>query len=613
MQLVFDIEANNFLDKITKIHCIVALDTLSKKIYRFGPDEIQSGLQLLSNAKLLIGHNIIDYDLRAIKKLYPEFTHGEVYDTLIAAKVAYPDIKDKDFRLWGSIIRKNPNSRTPLEQMKLQNIGRHSLEAYGLRLGEYKGSYGKENGFEVYTKEMLDYCEQDVIVNAKLYEKLVSLGIPFGVTKTEFEIHRICLEQKEFGFVFDYDKALELDRKLNERYKELQDEIESKLGGNFIVSHGIKTPKRNVSYKEILRGSYKAGCAFTKISFKAFNAGSRDDLVSRLRSRYGWEPTVFGEDKKPTLDETILKTLTFDIAPIISEYFMISKRLGMLSTGDNAWLKCYNTETKCIHGSVNTMGAGTSRCTHSKPNLAQIPSIRAPWGKECRELFTVPQGWRLFGTDASGLELRMLAHYMFRYDNGAYADIVLNGDVHTVNQKAAGLSSRNTAKTFIYAKIYGSGVENLAVVCSIDVKEMKSRLKDFDKNLPALKDLTEAAKDAANGRGYVKGLDGRKVPCRSAHSALNFLLQSAGAIACKMWTIEFHRLLKQDGYVHGKHFRQSAFVHDELQIAFDPEVLTGEYLGSKSLLAIQNVAKELNLRLPLASEWSVGDNYAETH
>ena len=616
MRLVFDIESNGYLEDMTTIHCIVAQDYDTGIMYSYGPDKIPEALEMLSNASVLIAHNGISFDLPAIKKIYPNWTYkGKVYDTLIACRYAFPDIKEQDFNRYRSIMNVPNTMRTEIQRLKMKTIGQHSLEAYGVRMNEHKGTFGKEVGFEKYSEEMLKYCQQDVIVNTKLYDKLLH-KIPQGETKVldiEFEAHRICDEQKTFGFKFDHEAAIELEKTLTNRQEELQDEIKSKLGGVFIIPLEVKVPKRSTNYKEVLRGSYKAGCAYTKIKIKEFNPTSRHDVTTRLMERYKWIPSEYGDDKKPTLNEAVLKKMTLPIAKVLSELLMIQKRMGQLSSGQQAWLKMYNEDTGCIHGSINTLGTGTHRCTHSRPNLGQIPSTRAPYGKECRSLFTVPKGWKLFGTDAAGLELRMLAHYMHRWDKGEYADVILNGDIHTKNQEAAGLDTRNDAKTFMYAKIYGSGIKNLAEVCGYSVKKMKEIVKNFDDNLPALKSLTEAVKDAAERRGYIKGLDGRRIPVRSAHSALNFLLQSAGAIVCKYWMVEMHRLLNKNGYESGVAFKQSAFVHDELQIAFNPELISGETLGKISEQAMNNVKEQLNVNMPLGTDYDIGDTYADTH
>ena len=614
MQLIFDIETDNYLDKCTVIHCISAENYETGEVHEFRPHQIKEGLKFLKDATVLIGHNILDFDIRAIKKLYPRWsTDAKLYDTLIAAKYAFPDIKERDFGRLRKIISKPQKMRTKEDRAKLKMIGRHSLEAYGHILGEFKGDFGKEVGFDIFSEDMMKYCTQDVKVNTKLYHKLVSMELDQDVLAIEFRAKEICLEQTAFGFQFDLEKAHKLKETLETEMEKLQDEIKSILGGSFIIPLEVKVPKRSVNYKEVLRGSYRAGCAYTKIKIKEFNPTSRHDLATRLIERCGWKPKEFGNDGKPTLSEEVLIKKDERIYKLIAKQMMIQKRLGMLVDGQNAWLKLYNEDTGAIHGNIDTLGTGTHRCTHSRPNLGQIPSTRAPYGKECRELFTVPRGWKLFGTDASGLELRVLAHYMHSFDGGAYADIILNGDIHTTNQEAAGLATRDQAKTYMYAKIYGSGIANLAKVCGVSEKEMRQKVKNFDKNLPALKELTDKVKELAEHRGYVKSLDGRRIPVRSAHSALNFLLQSGGAIICKNWMVNLHKLLANDDYKHGIHFKQSAFVHDELQIAYNPEFIDGEFLGELSRKAMIQAGEQLGVKIPLDVGFDIGDSYAETH
>ena len=614
MRLLFDIESNNYLEHMTEIHCLVTIDVDTNEVRKFRPSEIKAGLKHLQAAKVLIGHNIIDFDIRGIKKLYPRWkTNAYLYDTLIAAKIAYPDIKDRDFKQLRSVMNKAPLERTEIETKRMRNIGKHSLEAYGLRMGLHKGDFGKEIGFETYSEDMLAYCVRDVEVNAKLFHKLEAENISQEALDMEFRTQEICLEQSEKGFNFDHNKALILEQQLIFRREELAELISEDLGGDFIMNLGIKVPKRTTQYKEVLRGKYTKGAAYSKLKLKQFNPNSRSDLATRLVSRCGWKPKEFGKDGKPTLSEEILDTLKYPVTTYISEYLMIDKRLGMLANGHGAWLKLYNEDTQAIHGRVNTLGAATSRCSHMKPNLAQIPAVRSPWGKECRTLFKAPEGMKLFGTDASGLELRMLAHYMWAFDDGEYADTVLNGDIHTVNQNAAGLDSRDTAKTFIYAKIYGSGINGLADTCGMSVSKMKEVVSNFDKNLPALAQLTSTVKGVIRTRGFVKALDGRHIYCSSEHAALNYLLQSAGTIVCKTWMNRIHEVLEQRDPEYKDYVKQLAFVHDELQIAYDDKKITHEELDKISKDAMTFTQEKLKIRIKLDSDSKSGLNWADTH
>ena len=614
MRLLFDIESDNYLEHMTVIHCIVTENIDTGEVRKFRPNEIKLGLKHLQDATVLIGHNIIAFDIPAIKKLYPRWTYkAELYDTLIAAKIAYPDIKDRDFKKLRGVMNKDPNKRTEVETKRMRNIGKHSLEAYGLRMGLHKGDFGKEIGFETFSEDMLEYCVRDVQVNTKLFHRLVAEEISQDALDTEFRTQQICLNQTDKGFNFNLDKANTLHNDLLTRKQELSDLICKDLGGDFIMNMGIKVPKRTTKYKELLRGTYTKGAAYSKLKMKEFNPNSRSDLSSRLMSRCKWKPKEFGKDNKPTLSEEILDTLKYPVTKHISEYLMVDKRLGMLANGNGAWLKLYNEDTGCIHGRINTLGAATSRCSHMKPNLAQIPAVRSPWGKECRSLFEAPQGMKLFGTDASGLELRMLAHYMYNFDNGEYADTVLNGDIHTVNQTAAGLETRDIAKTFIYAKIYGSGIGGLAETCGMSKSKMKDIVANFDRNLPALASLTDAVKGVIRTRGFVKALDGRKIYCTSEHAALNYLLQSAGTIVCKNWMNRIHEVLGERDIAYSMYIQQQAFSHDELQIAYDENKITHEELDKISKDAMTFTQEKLGIKIKLDSDSKSGDNWADTH
>jgi DNA polymerase I-like protein with 3'-5' exonuclease and polymerase domains len=239
--------------------------------------------------------------------------------------------------------------------------------------------------------------------------------------------------------------------------------------------------------------------------------------------------------------------------------------------------------------------------------MGQIPNHGSPYGKECRELFEASNGYELVGADASGLELRCLAHFMAKYDGGAYAKELLTGDIHTANQKAAGLPTRNNAKTFIYAFLYGAGDEKIGKVIGKGAKEGAEIKATFLRKTPALRCLRDAVKAAAKERGYLFGLDGRRLPIRSEHAALNTLLQSAGAIAVKQATILLMDRIKAEGL--DAHL--VAHVHDEVQLEVRKGL--GEKVGKMAVQAIQDAGKHFNFRCPLDGEYRVGGNWSETH
>jgi len=246
-------------------------------------------------------------------------------------------------------------------------------------------------------------------------------------------------------------------------------------------------------------------------------------------------------------------------------------------------------------------GAVTGRMTHFKPNMAQIPATYSPYGKDCRSCWTVPEGYKLVGIDASGLELRMLAHYM---NDRSYTNEVLNGDIHTANQKLAGLESRDKSKKFIYAYLYGAGNERLGSVVGGSRKDGKRLRESFLANLPALANLKDRV-ERASKRGFLKGLDGRKVTIRSEHAALNTLLQSAGAIIMKKALVLFVDSIKH------LDAQCVANVHDEWQV----ECLEkdAEEVGQRGVQAIVDAGIYFDLRCPLDGEYKIGDNWSDTH
>ena len=568
MKYIWDIEADNLLDEVTQVWCHVFRDVDTDKVHTFDPTQTQEALDFMDKAKTLIGHNITDYDLRVIKKLHGYTYKGEVIDTLVYSRTVWPDVKEIDFKL-------NRGSNFP------QNlIGSHSLKAWGIRLGELKGDFNSgSESFAAYTPEMLDYCIQDTAVTNKLYRKIMEKNFSQLALDLEAEIHTLLLQQQEHGFDFNVQEAQALYSRLAQRRSDIEDELVSTFEPTIIE---LKTKTKTIP----------------------FNPASRMQIADRLMKR-GWKPKAFTDSGEPKVDETVLSGIDMPEARLLQEYLLLNKRIGQLATGKQAWLKMEKGGK--IHGRVNHMGAVTSRCTHSNPNTAQIPSVGAPYGKECRELFISPSGYSLLGADASGLELRCLAHYMAAYDDGSYADVVLNGDIHTANQKAAGLESRNQAKTFIYGFLYGSGDEKTGKIIGKGAKEGKAIKQKFLKKLPALKYLKDAVSKAADERGWVKGLDGRIIPIRHSHAALNTLLQSAGAIICKTWYVFISRAIKKaklDAQI-------VAFIHDEVQVVVKKgqEDETGRVI----LECMRDVERHFNFRCRLDSEYKYGSNWADTH
>jgi len=336
----------------------------------------------------------------------------------------------------------------------------------------------------------------------------------------------------------------------------------------------------------------------TRINEEPFNLGSRKQIGEYL-IEFGWKPKKFTPTGQPIVDEgTLSKIKDIPESKLIAEYLLLQKRIAQL----NSWVKEAHEDDR-VRGFVNPNGTITGRMTHNSPNMAQCPSVRSPYGKECRECWTVPEGYKLVGIDASGLELRMLAHYM---NDEAYTNEILHGDIHTANQKLAGLESRDQSKTFIYALIYGAGNAKLGSVVGGNKTDGERLRKRFLDNLPSFKALRDRVSRAST-KGYVKGLDGRKLFIRSEHSALNTLLQGAGAIVMK----EAMRLLYDRIKWQGLDAHFVCNVHDEWQLEVKED--NADIVGTAGIESIEDAGKVLNLRCPLTGEYNVGTNWAETH
>jgi len=312
----------------------------------------------------------------------------------------------------------------------------------------------------------------------------------------------------------------------------------------------------------------------------------------------GWKPTKHTEKGQAIVDEGTLEDIDIPEAQLIAEYLMLQKRVGMI----DAWLKHVDENTDRVHGGIITNGTITGRMTHRNPNLGQVPSVAKPFGQEIRSLWTVDQGNVLVGTDLAGIELRCLAHYM---QDQEWTEELLNGDIHQKNADAAGIT-RPQAKTLIYATLYGAGPSKVGSIVGGGAKEGNEILHRFYSNTPKLRLLMEKVAKVAS-KGYVPGLDGRRILVRSEHAALNSLLQGCGAIIAKQWCIEAHKTLRQQGLP----VQQVAFVHDEIQI--ETEEKHGEDVAQIMCDAASQAGITLGFRCPVDAEAKIGKNWFETH
>ena len=409
----------------------------------------------------------------------------------------------------------------------------------------------------------------------------------------EHRVAKILTEQEINGWTFNESKALELESHLRREMEETQ-EI---LRGQFpFVAGSLFTPKRDNATQ-----GYREGCEIQRI--KEFNPTSRDHIAWILTTHLNVKLTKTTTTGKPIIDEITLTEINIPFSLACAKCLTIKKKLGMISEGVNAWNKLVTTEGKIHHHcSVST---NTFRCAHRKPNLAQVPSE-----KEFRELFTASPGKVMVGADLAGIELRMLAHYLGRYDGGRYADILLNGDIHQVNADKIGISRRQV-KTVSYAYLYGAG--NIKLGLSYDntlsdraaSKKGKEIREAFVAAIDGLSDLQKAVQNKSTN-GWLVAIDGRKVLVDSPHKGLNYLLQCSAGVIAKRWMV-----IADDGIKYNSNTHQLAFVHDELQYETSPD-------GAQILMSILTESARLageyyNLRCPIAADAKVGKNWAEVH
>ena len=584
--LVFDIEADG-LDP-TKIFCIVAQDVDTMDVFTFDNTQLEEGYGLLRAADKLIGHNIIGYDLPAIKSIAGlDLSNKKIVDTLVLSRLFKPTRE-----------------------------GGHGLESWGYRLKFNKGDYGdNQDAWDAYCPEMLEYCKRDVELNTKVYQQLrvESRGFTPTAVKLEHSVAKIIDEQRRNGFELDMRKAMLLVAMFQEKLDATEAEVHETFKPKVIVD--ILKPKYTKSGKlaKVSEGPEGKGVRLTDEEYDImlqtnksikrethieFNLGSRKQIGEYLIDA-GWAPKNFTPTGQPIVDEGALsKVKDIPEAALIAKYLMLQKRLAQV----NSWIKAVEPDNR-VRGYVNPNGAVTGRMTHSHPNMAQIPSSNSPYGKECRSCWTVKEGNKLVGIDASGLELRMLAHYM---NDKEYTNEILNGDIHSANQRLAGLESRNQAKTFIYAFLYGAGNAKIGSVVKAGQSRGKQLREQFLNSLPSLKSLIQRVQRDSK-KGFLKGLDGRKVTVRSEHAALNTLLQSAGAIVMK------EALVVLQGYFDTFQIDAKfvANVHDEWQIEVHESA--ADDVGRLGVKAIIQAGKNLNLNCPLDGDFNIGDGWHETH
>ena len=574
-QIVFDIEANG-LNPDT-VWCIIAYEREAKEYIEWSGDTLPNFKDWVKEQDELevIGHNIIGYDIPVLERLLKvDFSKCKVTDTLVMSRLAEPS-----------------------------RLGGHGLENWGQLLHQPKGEHSDWLNF---SQDMVEYCKQDVRVNELVYQRLLRDLNGFGTESLmlEGQVQRIISKQIENGWLLNQRAAFNLLGELKEKKFDLEDKVHEKFKPlpTFVKEITPKV-KKDGTYSVVglkfLGDQWEIAVApFSRLDYPEFNLGSRQQ-IGRYLKYFGWQPETFTDKGQPIVDEGVLsKVKGIPEAELIGEYLMIQKRIAQVQS----WLDAVKDDGR-VHGYVNANGAVTGRMTHSSPNMGQVPAGYSPYGKECRAVWVVPEGYKLVGMDASGLELRMLAHYMNDKD---YTNEILTGDIHTANQLAAGLDTRSQAKTFIYAFLYGAGDAKIGSIVGGTARDGRRLKAKFLKNTPALGALRERVVVAA-GRGFVFGLDRRKVSIRSEHAALNSLLQSAGAIIMKKALC----ILDEYATLHKIDYKIIGNIHDEIQT----EVATkdAERFGRLATASIEAAGLHYELNCPLAGEYQIGDNWSETH
>lgn len=632
---------------------VVDIDSSWSKLY-VGEEQIQEFLKLIDNPEIeIIGHNIYNFDLKVIEKLYNWKPHKlqKITDTFLLAQIVFPDIDHEDHK---------DSHGGGGKVFTAKEKGSHSLKAWGQRIKCYKGEYTL--GFEIYNDEMGRYCIQDTyttkallkFLETKLPEKLCEGAITLEI---ENELAPILARLQTKGVLFDVHKAEELYTKLQADLINLKWQLQEVFKPKY-VSLGEFTPKRD----DKKRG-YVAGATFTKIELQEFNPTSRQQISERLISELGWKPEEFTETGKAKMDEAIIENLPYPQLKPLKEYLQTKLLIGKIKTAKGSWLNKVQEDGR-IHGGIMQNGAITGRCSHYSPNM-NIPSEKKLYGKECRELFIVPEGKVMVGCDADALEMRVIAGYLNKLDGGKMVQSVLHGskedgtDPHTINMHAYGVDNRDLAKTLYYSDVYGSknakkgatlldyGVDLSEYVPDFEkkVKEMinwinkkneedrekgkevterteqywrcwvagKHLMELYGEQCPELNLLKEKIAKIFDKNGYIKALDGRKLYSRSKHGQLNTLCQSAGAIIMKKAMVIADNDLQAAGLIPGQDYEFILFIHDE----FELEVTDDKIIVDKCKEILQNSIKKagefFNFPCEMKGNSKAGKNWAAVH
>lgn len=614
--LVCDLETDGLLPDFTRIWVLVTKNPVTgeRRTYADQPGytPLAEGMATLKAADRVVFHNAMGFDLWVVLRLFPGTLRFEqIWDTLVVSRLLDPDVRQ------------------------------HSLDDLGQRI-KAKVAKVSHDEWDRFSEEMVNRCETDCDLGTEIYRWLFARVYRGETTSTAVDLeHKVAMVismQTQHGFRLDKTKAEALEGDLRQEHADIELALQNEFPPWWVpvekAGSAEFTPK---SGKPTGKGPYVAGAPLTRVEYQEFNPGSRKQIEERLRKVYGWKPTKRTPSGSAKLDEDVLDHLAvlFPTLKNLARYFRVGKMLGQLSDGSNSWLKLGVPDGDGflrIHGSINPNGARTRRMSHFKPNMGQVDK-KEP---RMREVWVADDGEDLVGVDAEGLELRMLGHYLFQLDGGAFIKSAIEGDKdagtdpHSLNMKIIGLYKRDNAKTVIYALIYGGGDGKLGMIIIEDAREAnqprpagapstlgKAARAKLETGITGFGKLVSFCKSRFKTQGYLTTLDGGRLKLPSDHSALNTLLQGGGAIVMKMALAIFHfEEAVAAGFVSSDFFSTKGFsycanVHDEVQLSAKPEV--SREVGDLFAKCITLAGERLGLNCPLAGSVDVGANWKETH
>lgn len=656
--ILYDLEGNGLLDTLHTLHCLcLATPDGPVRTYHDDPDlprdgTLEEGFAILRAADEIVAHNQIGYDIKALGKIYPDwdFSHVKQTDTLVLSRLLWSNMKELD------------GSRR-YEGFPGRLWGRHSLESWGMRLGTAKGEYTGD--FQTLDQAMLDYCIQDVVVLQALWAAIARRNYSQQAIDLEHAYARVIDAMNSRGIQFNVTKALAVQRRLEIREAEVEDKL-AKAFTNFEKVTEIPfstspsymvpafqsigwdptaftaTGKAKLTAKilsELVDGAGPLGQAagrvitlkllkngddpeeiewaglletqlkttfgrITRSKTILFNPGSRNHLAKALMEQRGWEPKEYGNDGKPTMNEEIMAKLDYPEMPDIMESLMLDKRLGQLVRGRTAWLDLVGDDG-IMKPYVCHLGTIYSRDSHSRPNITQVVKPSKPWGPEFRDLWEPRPGYTLLGVDLKGIDLRVLGHYLVPFDGGKYKEALAAGDPHTFTQKLVGLKERDTAKTLIYALIFGCYPKKVASIVGCSLSKAK-RLHSGILNGLGITALVDAAsRRAKSNGGFLRGLDGRMIPIRKKSVTLNYLIACGSAVVSKQWAVEFvASTIDYDCHLVIR-------AHDEMAVEVREE--DAYAITVIALETALGAGKHLGLRVPTPADAKVGNSWKDIH